>query len=127
MEQSNQPTDQPPLPPKQTATGLEPNIAAALSYLCCWVTGLIFFLVEKDNKFIRFHALQSLIASAACIALFIGLSILGMIPLVGFLIWVVEIILGFGLMVLFIICMIKAYQGEKFRLPIVGEIAEKHA
>ena len=101
----------------KSSTGMQPNIAALLAYLFGWVTGLIFFLIEKENKFVRFHALQSLI-------LFASLNIIVMVPVIG---WALAPIVGILGLVLWIILMIKAYQGEKFKLPIVGEIAEKKA
>ena len=127
MEQSNQPLDQPSSSPKKTSTGLEPNLAAALSYLCGWVTGLIFFLIEKENNFVRFHAFQSIVISASFTVLYIGLGILTRIPFLGWLFWVAYPILGIAGFVAWILLMIKAYQGERFHFPIAGEFAEKHA
>ena len=57
-----------------TSTGIQPNVAALLSYLLGWVTGLIFFLIEKDNKFVRFHAMQSIIVFGALTVFNIVLS-----------------------------------------------------
>ncbi|UCG35543.1 MAG: DUF4870 domain-containing protein [Candidatus Omnitrophota bacterium] len=101
----------------KSSTGMQPNVAALLSYLFGWITGLIFFLVEKENKFVRFHALQSLIVFAT-------LNIIVMIPVIG---WVLAPIVGVLGLVLWIILMIKAYHGEKFKLPVAGDIAEKKA
>jgi uncharacterized membrane protein len=103
----------------KTSMGLEANVAALLSYLVGFITGIVFFVIEKDNKFVRFHALQSIITFGI---LFVLGFMLGFMPFIGYmlgyLIWVVDIIL-------WIILMIKAYQGEKFKLPIIGDIAEK--
>ncbi|MCX5701377.1 MAG: DUF4870 domain-containing protein [Candidatus Omnitrophica bacterium] len=103
----------------KTSMGLEANVAALLSYLLGFITGIVFFVIEKENKFVRFHALQSIITFGI---LFVLGFLLGFMPFIGYmlgyLIWVVDIIL-------WIILMIKAYQGEKFKLPIVGDIAEK--
>ena len=127
MEQSHQPLDQPPVP-KQTSTGLEPNMAAALSYLCGWVTGLVFYLMEKENKFVRFHAMQSIIVSAVFTVLFIACAILSNIPVIGWLFWIVGYpIVGLASFISWILLMIKAYQGERFHFPVAGEMAEKHA
>ena len=102
----------------KTSIGLQANVAGLLCYLFGWVTGLIFILIEKENKFVRFHAMQSLI-------LFAGLNVimfvLVFIPVIGLLTPILGL-LGF---VLWIVLMIKAYQGEQFKLPIVGDIAEK--
>jgi uncharacterized membrane protein len=125
MEQSHQPLDQPPAP-KQTSTGLEPNLAGALSYLCGLLTGLIFFLMEKDNKFVRFHAMQSILLSAGFFILYMVFMVLGAIPVLGWLFYILLIPIGIAAFVLWIMLMVKAYQGERFRLPVVGEMAEKY-
>lgn len=115
-----------------TGSGLQPNLAAALSYLVGFITGIIFFLIEKENKYVRFHAMQSILFGAAWIILVIVLQVLSIalafIPYVGWifslLIWVV---IGLGGFVLWLLLMYKAYQGEKFKLPVIGDIAEKNA
>jgi uncharacterized membrane protein len=128
MEQSHQPMEQPSSSPQKTSMGLEPNLAAALSYLCGWVTGLIFYLMEKENNFVRFHAFQSILVSAGFTVLFIALGIVGHLPFVG---WVVALIgypvIGIASFVSWILLMIKAYQGQRFHFPITGDIAERHA
>ncbi|MGD0855394.1 MAG: DUF4870 domain-containing protein [Dehalococcoidia bacterium] len=103
----------------KSSTGLEENVAALLSYLVGWITGLIFFLIEKDSKFVKFHAMQSIITFGG---LMILSWILASIPFIG---WVIGSILGVLALVLWILLMIKAYQGEKFKLPVVGDLAEK--
>ncbi len=100
---------------------IEPNVAGLLCYLVGWVTGLIFFLMEKENKFVRFHAMQSIVVFGAFSVLSIVLSF---IPVVG---WILGTILGVAAFVLWILLMIKAYQGEKWKLPVAGDIAEKNA
>ncbi|MEM0219624.1 MAG: DUF4870 domain-containing protein [Thermoproteota archaeon] len=104
----------------KTSLGLDENLEAALSYVLGWITGLIFFLLEKESKFVKFHALQSIIT-------FLGLHVftifLGIIPFIG---WTFDSLIGLAGLVIWIICIIKAYQGEKFKLPIVGDIAEKN-
>ncbi len=128
MEQSHQPVEQqPPLPPQQTSMGLEPNLAAALSYLVCLVTGIVFFLMEKENKFVRFHAMQSILFYAALIVLYVAVFVLSNIPFIGLIFWFLFIPIGIGGFVLWIVLMIKAYQGERFKLPLIGDLAEKHA
>lgn len=95
--------------------GLEKNVASALAYALGWVSGIIFFLAEKEDKDIRFHALQSIVFFGA-------LSILGMVPIVG---WMLSPFLFLIGLVGWIFLLIKAYQGEKFELPIVGEFVKK--
>ena len=100
---------------KTTAFGLEQNIAGALCYAVGWVTGLIFLLSEKENKFVRFHAMQSII-------IFAFLNLVVFIPILGVLLSPFVALLTF---VLWLVSMFKAYQGEKFHLPVAGELAEK--
>ncbi|HUW24874.1 MAG TPA: DUF4870 domain-containing protein [Patescibacteria group bacterium] len=99
---------------KKYAFGLEKNVAAALTYLLAWLTGVIFFLVEKDPD-IRFHAVQSII-------FFGGLTILGMVPVLGWLLSPFLFLIG---LIGWIVLLVKAYQGEKFKLPVVGNLALK--
>jgi uncharacterized membrane protein len=104
----------------KTASGLDPNVAAALSYALGWVTGLLFVLTEPDNKFVRFHALQSTIVFAFLSVLCV---LLQMFWLVGMLITVFLVVPASA--VLWLILMFKAYQGERFKLPVVGDMAEQ--
>lgn len=129
-QQSQQPmSSSTPPSPEKTSMGMEPNLAATLSYLCGWITGLIFFLLEKENKYVRFHAMQSLVFFGGLTVISIAISIFGMlpIPLTGLLSFAVNMLVGIGGFVAWIVCMLKAYQGQKFSLPVAGEIAEKNA
>jgi uncharacterized membrane protein len=101
----------------KTSIGMEANMAALLSYLLGFITGIIFYLAEKENKFVRFHAMQSIIVFAV---LFVAGFIIGLIPVINLAFWLAEL-------VLWIVLMVKAYQGEKFKLPVVGDLAEKNA
>ena len=104
---------------EKTSTGLSENVAGLLCYVLGWVSGLVFVLIERENKFVRFHAMQSIIVFGA---LTIASFILGWIPLIGaFFAWIIKV-LGF---ILWIVLMIKAYQGTKFKLPWSGNLAEK--
>ena len=104
---------------KKTSVNLDQNICALLGYLFGWISGLIFFLLEKENKFVRFHALQSIILSAIPTAISI---ILGWIPIIG---WLVSTVCWILFAVCWIICMVKSYQNEWFKLPVIGDIAAK--
>jgi len=95
-------------------TGLPKNTAAALSYVLGWLTGIVFLLVEKD-PFVRFHAMQSIITFGI-------LTILSFIPVIGWILSPLVMIVGF---VLWLLLIYKAYQGEEFKLPWVGEFAKK--
>jgi len=91
------------------------NVNAALTYVAGWITGLIFLLVEKKDEFIRFHAAQSLIV-------FGGVMIITLIPALG---QALALVLWPLSLVLWVILIVKAYQGEKFKLPVIGDLAEK--
>jgi uncharacterized membrane protein len=105
---------------QKTSTGLDANVAAALSYAFGWVTGLAFLVIEKDNQFVRFHAMQSTIAFAT---LSLGFVLLQSIPLLGMLLSVFIVIPASAL--IWLLMMFKAYQGERFKLPFVGDMAEQ--
>ncbi|MDO8551348.1 MAG: DUF4870 domain-containing protein [bacterium] len=100
---------------KKSTTGLPTNTAAALTYILGWVTGLIFILVEKEDRFVRFHAMQSLIVFGA-------LTLISMIPIIGWILTPVIAIIGF---ILWLFLIYKAYQGEKYELPYVGSFVRK--
>jgi len=104
-----------------TSLGMKPNVAALLSYLAGILTGIIFYLLEKENKFVRFHAMQSIIVFGFFFVLNI---VLGFIPVIG---WSLMPLVGIVQLILWIILMVKAYKGEHFKLPIVGDIAAKNA
>lgn len=105
----------------KTSTGLQANVAGLLSYLLGIITGIIFYLIEKDNKFVRFHAMQSIVVFGI---LFVLSMVLSFIPVIG---WALLPIIWLVSLILWIVLMIKAYQGEYFKLPIAGDIAEKNS
>ena len=107
-------------PPNKSSIGLDQNVAAALAYAIGWVTGLAFLLSEHENKFVRFHALQSTITfGALSIAWFIGLAI----PFFG---WLLSFVVVVPLSAfLWLLLMFKAYQGQRYKLPIFGDMAEE--
>jgi uncharacterized membrane protein len=109
-----------------SGTGLEPNIAALLSYVLGWITGIIFFLIEKENDYVRFHAMQSIVVFGAFTVIQIALSILGLIPYVWILFNIISGLLGLAAFVLWIFLMVKSYQGDRYHLPYAGDFAEKH-
>ena len=104
---------------EKTSTGLTENVAGLLCYVLGWISGLVFLLIEQENKFVRFHAMQSIIVFGT---LTIARFILGWIPLIGVFFAVIISVTGF---ILWIVLMVKAYQGTKFKLPWSGDLAEK--
>ena len=127
----------------KSSTGMEANIAAAISYI--WIVGLIFFIIEKESKFVRFHAMQSILYGISLSVLMIVLMIVNVIigvivtagagtageaaggiaslvvSLISLVIWLLVPLIAFlGL----ILAAVKAYQGQMFKLPIIGKIAE---
>ncbi len=110
---------------KTTGTGLDQNIAALLSYVLGWVTGIVFYIIDKDNEYVRYHAMQSIIVFGAFTITQMVLGTLSLIPFIGVVFWIGQMIVGLLGFVLWIICMVKAYQGERFKLPIAGDMAER--
>lgn len=113
-------------------TGLAPNIASLLCYICTPITGIIFLLIEKENRDVKFHAWQSVAFGVAYIVLIIALEIVAAI--MGVIASVLGIIVGFFIPILmlaafivWIVCMVKAYQGERWRIPMLGDFAAKKA
>ena len=115
---------------ERSSTGLDANIAAALSYFFGLLSGAVFFAIETDSRFVKFHAMQSMLASVAAIVIWIVYmvlaSILVYIPVLG---WLVMLLLwaglALGMLGLWLFSMFKAFQGERFKLPYIGEVAEK--
>ncbi len=101
-----------------STTGLEPNIAGLLCYLGGWITGIVFLVIEQKNKFVRFHALQSIVTFGV---LTVASALLNWMPFVGDFFSAVIGILAF---ILWILLMVKAYQGELYKVPVAGHVAE---
>ena len=104
----------------KTSTGMTQNVAGLLCYLAGWITGLIFFLIEKENRFVRFHAMQSIITFGSLTVLFM---VIGFIPFLNLMLVPILAILQ---LILWIVLMVKAYQGQLFKLPMIGDVAEKN-
>lgn len=112
-------------------TGLQENVAGALCYLFGWVTGLIFFLIDK-RPYVRFHAAQSIVVFGGLniisivLSMAFGMSIFGFGGFSGMGLGLVLLsILNLVVFVLWILLMIKAYQGERFRVPIAADLGEQ--
>lgn len=105
-------------PEKKSSTGLDENIASLLCYLGTFITGIIFFVLEKQSPTVKYHAMQSTVT-------FLGLWILqyvvDFIPFIG---WLLNMFISLAMVILWVILMIKAYKNEMLKLPIVSDIAE---
>src|SRR4030042_5126937 len=102
------------------------NLVAALSYLLFFITGVVVLLVEKDDRFIRFHAMQSSLVFGGLFVLMIVLgSILRSVSFLGIISQVVNVLIWIVWLVVWIISIINAYQGKMHRWPIAGDFAEK--
>lgn len=104
----------------KTSTGLTENVAGLLSYILGFITGIIFLLIEKENKFVRFHAMQSTIFSGG---IFVLQIVLMMVPFLA----MISSLVGLAGLILAIFLMYKAYQGEKYKLPVIGDLAEQNS
>ncbi len=131
-------TPPPPPPPaggapgQPTSSGLDPKLAGLLCYILGIVTGLIFFLIEKTNPVVRFHAAQSIVFSVATIVLWIALFVISIILYqiswaLGNLFNLLTLLVWLGLFIVWIVLLIKGYSGQKWKLPVLGDFAEKLA
>jgi uncharacterized membrane protein len=118
-----------------TATGLEPTVAGALSYLLGPITGVLFYVLEPEDAFVRFHAVQSTLVFGglfvASLVFSVVLTLASFVPGVG---WIAAAVLGIGSLLLtpvaflaWVFLMYKAYQGEEYGVPLVGSYARQYA
>jgi uncharacterized membrane protein len=136
---NDQNVPQPPPPPgqrppaaSQSSTGLDPKLAGLLCYILGIITGLIFFLIEKSNDVVRFHAAQSILFSGSMIVLWIVLTILQFVVMaisfsLGSIFSLLTMLLGLAVFILWVVLLIKGYSGEKWKLPVIGDMAERMA
>lgn len=108
-------------------TGLAPNVASLLCYVGCLLTGIIFLVIEKDNKDVKFHAWQATFLGGTYFVSWIAFMLLAFIPYVGIITGILSIIIYIGLFVVWVVAMIKAYQGERWHIPVLGNLAEQQA
>jgi uncharacterized membrane protein len=109
----------------KTSVGMDANIAGMLCYVLGWLTGLVFFLIEKDNKFVRFHAVQSMIVFGFLSIINIALPIIFAMIGMGVIFKALTMLLGWLGLILWVVLMVKAWQGEQFKLPVAGDIAQQ--
>jgi uncharacterized membrane protein len=137
LNEQNVPKPPPPpgqRPPtaSQSSTGLDPKLAGLLCYILGIITGLIFFLIEKSNDVVRFHAAQSILFSGSMIVLWILITILSFVIMsislsLGSIFSLLTMLLGLAVFVLWVVLLIKGYSGEKWKLPVIGDMAERMA
>jgi uncharacterized membrane protein len=114
--------------PPVAGTGLADNVAGMLAYVTI-IPAIMFLVMEPYNKnrFIRFHSFQCIFFSIALFAIWIALFILAVIPFLGLITLPLHLLLAIGSLVIWIILLMKANQGLKYKLPIIGDLAEKQA
>jgi uncharacterized membrane protein len=124
-----------PTPTPAASTGMSNNVAGLLCYVVGWITGLIFLLIEpyKNDKFVRFHAFQSIFFNVGLIGVYIVFfilsAVLGVVTkgLSLFLMGPLLMLLWLGVLITWIVLMVKAYNNQTFKLPIIGDLAAKQA
>ncbi len=103
----------------KSSTGLDENLAGLLCYIAGFITGIIFLILEKNSQKVRFHAMQSIFVFGGLLILNF---VLGWIPVINLIAAFLMPILS---LVLWIVLMVKAYQGQMYKLPYIGDMAEK--
>lgn len=131
MGGGGQPTPTPPAGGSK-GTGLAPNIASLLCYICMPITSIVFLVIENENQDVKFHAWQGTIFGVAYIVVLIALQILAailgaIIGVLGAIVGILIPIVAIAAFILWIVCMVKAYQGERWKIPYLGEYAAKKA
>ena len=124
--------------PAKSSTGLDENLAALLSYIATWLSGLVFFLIEKDSRLVRFHAMQAILLGAAAAVGGIVLWVLWVVvtlifaqiadilgTLAGLVMGLLLGVFYLAIVIAWVMCLIKSYQGQFFKLPVLGNFAEK--
>ena len=124
-------TSKPPAGP--TNLGVAPNVGGLLCYLpCCigFIFSIVVAIVEKQSRFLRFHAFQSLLFHAALLVLWIAMFIVGIVLSaihLGLLMLPLQLVIGLGILALSIYLMVKAYNNEEYELPTLGKMARQWA
>ena len=114
--------------PAAAGGGLTDNVAGMLAYVTI-IPAILFLVMEPYNRkrFVRFHSFQSIFFTVALIAISIALSIIGMIPVVGWMTFILWPVIWIGVFIVWVILLIKANQGLMFKLPFIGDLSEKQA
>jgi uncharacterized membrane protein len=114
--------------PDTTQSGLSDNAAGGLAYVTI-IPAIIFLVIEPFNRnpFVKFHCWQSIFLCIGCIGVDIVLVILGRIPFIGFFTLFLWPLVGLLFLIIWVICLVNAFNGKQFKLPILGDLAEKQA
>ncbi len=116
------------MPRSKSSLGLDENLVGFLCYLFCWVSGLIFLILERKSIFVKFHAIQSTLTFLALTVLKYLIDSISYVPIIG---WLFGRILYLALdvlwLVLWALLMYKAFIGERYKLPFVGDIADRYS
>ncbi|MFB9326607.1 DUF4870 domain-containing protein [Paenibacillus aurantiacus] len=110
-----------PYMPDRSSTGLDPRLVGLLCYFGLCVTGMLFLVLERQSRFVKFHALQSILMAAAMMIINI---VLGLLPIIG---WILGIFFAPLCFILWVAMMVLAMQGRWFKLPVIGEFAERQS
>ena len=117
-----------PAVPQANVGGMADNVASMLAYDTI-IPAIIFLVMEPYNKnrFIRFHSWQCLFFAAALLVLHIGLSIFTFVPFMALITFPLHLLVSLGGLILWIVVLMKANQGQMYKLPVIGDLAEKQA
>ena len=120
--------EQQQFPPAMSQSGLSDNAAGGLAYVTI-IPAIVFLVIAPYNRnsYIRFHAWQSIFFTIACIVIDIAVGVVARLPFIGLMTLFIWPLVGLAFLIIWIILLIKAFNGERFKLPIVGDLAEKQA
>ena len=117
-EETQEPATNDVVAEAETSLGTTQNVAGLLTYILGWVTGIVFLLIEKDNSFVRFHAMQSIVIF---VPLTIASFVVGFLPFAGGLLGV---IVQLATLIIWLFMMYQAFQGKRYKFPYAGDYAE---
>ena len=115
-------------PSTVSRSGLSDNAAGGLAYITI-IPAIIFLIVEPYNRnsFVRFHAWQCIFLTIGCTVIDIALSFLVRLPFLGFMTLLIWPLVGLAFFLVWVLAVIKAFNGQRFKLPVIGDLAEKQA
>ncbi|MGB8355480.1 MAG: hypothetical protein WCD79_16400 [Chthoniobacteraceae bacterium] len=128
-----EPVTPPPSTPESGSSGIQPNLAAGLACIFSILGGVIFLVIEKKNAFVRFYAMQSIFLGGASLCIGFVLTVFSVIfshiPILGWIVLlmvgIVNLLIGIGFFVVYIITIIKAFTGVEWEIPFLGPLARK--